>query len=73
MKDINGIKIEIGMTVKKQPIGGLFNPPPAEIGEVVEYKLSYQEETVLAIKYRKEPSCFDRFILLNGKINEVMK
>jgi len=73
MKDINGIEIKIGDTVKTtQPSGGILNPTPSEIGRVVEYKLSYQEKTVLAIKYQKQNTCFNRYILLEGKINEVL-
>jgi len=73
MKDINGIEIIIGCKVKtKQPTGGILNPAPAQIGEVVEYKLSFQDKKVLAIKYKKFNNEFFSFILLEGKINEVI-
>lgn len=73
MKDINGIEIEIGMTVKTtQPSGGILNPAPSETGEVINFTVSWQTKPMLAIKYKRHNNQFYRHILLHGKINEVI-
>lgn len=73
MLDINGVKIEVGQTVKtQQPDGGLFAPPPSTTGEVV-MQVSSNDEEQLFVKYSKPYFKFDTFILLEGKINEVIK
>jgi hypothetical protein len=67
MKDINGFEIWAGQKVKTlQPCGGLLNPAPAQIG-IVEFK-----ENQLVIRFRIKNRDFDQFILLNGKINEIV-
>jgi len=72
MEDINGITIEVGMKVKTlQPEGGIFPPAPAEIG-VVETCVDAFGNDALQIRYRKPNRTFDQFILLTGKINEVL-
>jgi hypothetical protein len=73
LKDINGKKIEVGDIVKTtQPSGGLFNPANPEIGIVEKTKDAYGNNA-LQIKYRKQGTNYDRFILLNGKINEILE
>lgn len=76
MKDINGIDIEIGMTVKTtQPSGGFLPPANPTIGEVVNYTVhrGYAETSKeLAIKFKKNNQEFYSYILLSGKINEVI-
>lgn len=76
MKDINGIEIKIGDTVKTQQPGGGFLPPAnPTVGEVVNYTThrSYTETSQeLAIKFKKNNNEFYSFILLHGKINEVI-
>lgn len=68
MLDINGIEIKVGQTVKsQQKPGGIFNPAPPETG-IVELG-----NDGLVIKYRRPGQNFDRFILLEGKINEIIK
>jgi hypothetical protein len=72
LKDINGKKIEVGDTVKTtQPSGGLLNPADSEIGVVEKTKDAFGQES-LQIRYRKQGTNYDRFILLNGKINEIV-
>lgn len=72
MEDINGVIIEVGMKVKtQQPEGGIFNPAPAEIG-IVEKCTDAFGRDALQIRYRKPNRTFDQFILLTGKINEVL-
>ena len=71
MVDINGIEIKVGQQVKtRQHPGGILPPAPAQIGIVV-YK-KYANEDRLMIKYRKEGQEFDRYIMLDGQINEVL-
>jgi len=72
MIDINGKKIKIGDRVSTlQPSGGLFTPAGKTIGIVENYETSWNT-IELCIKYRKNNQNFDRFILLNGKINEIL-
>jgi hypothetical protein len=72
MKDINGIKIKIGDTVKtQQPSGGILPPAPAETGEVCWYE-KQNETKELAVRFKKENEVFYRYILLSGKINIVL-
>ena len=71
MIDINGIEIKVGQKVKtQQPSGGILPPAPAQIGEVV-YK-EFNRGILMCIRYRKEGQDFDRYISLEGKINEVV-
>lgn len=71
MLDINGVEIKPGMRVRtQQPSDGLFFPAPPQIGVVEEYE-SHKPEN-LCIRYRAENRDFDQFILLDGKINEVV-
>jgi len=73
MKDINGIEIKVGDTVKStQPSGGVFNPAPAQIGTVV--FVEYCNEKSLAIRYSRKYAGkdIDVHILLAGKINEIV-
>jgi len=71
MRDIKGLEIKIGQTVKtRQPSGGILPPAPAQIGEVC-YK-GFSNGNFLCIKYRNEGQDFDRYITLEGKINEVL-
>ena len=73
LKDINGKKIEVGDTVKTtQFSGGLLNPASPEVGIVEKTKDAFGNDG-LQIKYRKEGTNYDRFILLNGQINEIVK
>lgn len=73
MKDINNIEIKLGMMVKTtQPSGGLFNPGPSVVGEVVYRKLSYSNTHELAIKFKNNNDEFHSYILLDGKINEII-
>lgn len=72
MEDIHGKEIRVGMRVKtQQPEGGIFNPAPAEIGIVEECKDAFGRDS-LHIRYRRPNQNFDRFILLEGKINEIV-
>lgn len=69
MKDINGVDINPGMVVKtQQPSGGILPPADSEVG-VVEPCVDAFGKHTLCIRYRKRGN-FDRFILLEGKINE---
>lgn len=73
LKDINGKKINVGDTVRTtQPSGGLMNPANPEIGIVEKTKDAFGDDA-LQIKYRKQGANYDRFILLNGKVNEIVK
>ena len=72
LKDINGKKIEVGDTVKTtQPSGGLLSPADSEVGVVEKTKDAFGQDA-LQIKYRRQGTNYDRFILLNGKINEIV-
>ena len=67
MKDINGKEIFIGMTVKStQQSGGLMSPAPSQTG-VCELK-----EDRIVIRFRRSFHDWDSFILLEGKINEII-
>jgi hypothetical protein len=71
MRDIKGLEIKIGQTVKtQQPSGGILPPATAQIGKVC-YK-DFNNGNFLCIKYRNEGQDFDRYITLEGKINEVL-
>jgi hypothetical protein len=71
MRDIKKLEIKIGQTVKTiQPSGGILPPAPPQIGEVV-YK-AFNNRNFLCIKYRNEWEDFDRYVTLEGKINEVL-
>jgi hypothetical protein len=72
LKDINGKKIEVGDTVKTtQPSGGLLSPADSKVGIVEKTKDAFGQES-LQIRHRKQGTNYDRFILLNGKINEIV-
>jgi hypothetical protein len=72
MTEINGNQIELGQTVKTtQQSGGLIPPAKSQTGEVVLF--TFDGSNRLAIKYRKETQNFYRHILLEGKINEIIK
>ena len=71
MQDIKGLEIKIGQIVKtQQPSGGILPPGPAQIGEVC-FK-SFNNGNFLCIKYRSEGQDFDKYIVLDGKINEIL-
>jgi len=71
MKDINGKEIKVGQTLKTtQQSGGILPAAKSQIGEVVLF--TYDGSNRLAIKYRKESQHSDRYIILEGKINEVL-
>ena len=68
MKDINDNEIKVGDIVKTQQYSGSILPPsPAQIG-IVELK-----NDRLYIKYKNELDSFNRYILLEGQINEILK
>lgn len=72
MRDINGIRIEVGQTViTQQQKGGILPLAPPTTGMVEATTDSFNNET-LQIRYRKEGQDFDRFILLDGKINSIL-
>ena len=72
MKDINGIKIKIGDKVKTQQYsGGLFSPAPAKIG-IVEPAIDAFGNSTFKIRFRNPMLNYDQFILLDGKINEIV-
>lgn len=73
MVDINGVLIEVGQTVKtQQREGGVFAPAPATVGEVVLLDRITELNSRLAIKFYIEGRTFPNYILLDGKINEVL-
>ncbi len=73
MKDINGIEIKVGDTVKtQQPAGGILPPAPAEIGIVGETICTITNKPTLQIRYKRQGHDFYSYILLEGKINEVI-
>jgi hypothetical protein len=70
MLDVNGIEIKVGMTVKTQQLsGGIFSPAEPEIG-IVQSCFDAFDRSSLQIKFSKNGSW--RYILLEGKINEVI-
>lgn len=72
MFDINGVKIEVGQTVKTiQPSGGILPPSTPETG-MVENCIDAFGNSTFQIRYRKSFRNFDQFILLKHKINEVI-
>jgi len=74
MKDINNIEIKIGDTVKTtQPSGGVLSPAKPTTGEVINFTVSWQDEPMLAIRYKKYNNQFYSHILLYGQINEIIK
>jgi hypothetical protein len=71
MKDINGVEIKVGMKVKtQQQSGGILSPAPPQIG-IVEDCVDAFNNPSLQIRFRTHYD-FDQFILLEGKINEVV-
>ena len=72
MQDINGITIKPGMTVKSTHYpGGILPPGPPDIG-IVEDTVDAFGKPALCIRYRKPNQDFDRFILIDHRINEVI-
>lgn len=70
ISDINGKTIKVGDTVKTmQPGGGILPPGKPETG-IVEITKNAFGITTLQIKYQRNG--VDRFILLGGKINEII-
>jgi hypothetical protein len=70
--DINGKKIEEGDMVKSmQPSGGILSPSEGQIGVVEKTKDAFGQDD-FRIRFRREGKNFDQFILLNGKINEII-
>jgi len=73
LHDINGLLIEVGDTVEtKQPGGGILPPGPPQIG-IAEHCVDAFQRPNMCIRFRKEGQNFDRYILLDGKINTVIK
>lgn len=69
MVDRFGNLIEVGDTVKTvQPSGGILPPAPPVIGTVIA-SLPWDVNSGLAIVYGSNPK---RYILLHGKINEII-
>ena len=74
MEDINGKIITVGATVKtQQPSGGILPPAKPSIGVVIECDWEeYHCNGELMIQFREEGRSTDSFILLSGKINEIV-
>jgi hypothetical protein len=71
--DINGKKIEEGDIVKStQPSGGILSSSEGQIGIVEKTKDAFGQDD-FQIRFKKEGRNFDQFILLNNKINEIIK
>lgn len=73
MKDIKGHIIEVGQTVRTQQQKGGILPLPPPVTGIVEEATDALDRKTLQIRYRKEGQGFDRFILLDGKINSILK
>lgn len=71
MLDIHGIEIKVGMRVKTQQHGGGLLPPAPPVIGIVEQCTDSRVFDALCIRYNHH-SGFDRFILLEGKINEIV-
>lgn len=72
LKDKYGSEIKVGDKVKtQQPGGGVLPQGAPEIGVVEKTKDAFGKDD-FQIRYRKEGDKFDRFILLNSKINEIV-
>lgn len=72
MKDINGITIKTGdLVATRQPSGGVLPPGQPEQG-IVEPTIDAFGNPTMQIRFRKAGRDFDQFILLDGKINEVI-
>jgi hypothetical protein len=73
LKDIKGRLIEEGDMVKtKQAEGGLMSASEGEVGIVEKTKDAFNNDALL-IRFRKTGKNYDTTILLNGKINEIVK
>lgn len=71
--DINGELIEEGDIVKTtQPSGGLLSPSEGQIGVVEKTKDAFGQDS-FQIRFRKEGKDFDQYILINNKINEIIR
>lgn len=72
MKDINGVEILPGSEVMtQQRPGGILPPAPAVTGFAERYT-NVLGKPALRIRYRKPGQDFDKFIDLEGKINQVI-
>jgi hypothetical protein len=71
MTDIKGVEIKPGMTVKSSQQSGGILPPTTDIG-IVEDTVDAWGKPALCIRYRKPNQDFDRFILIDHRINEVI-
>jgi hypothetical protein len=75
--DINGVEIKLGDTVKTQQPKSRFLPQAeAKTGVVRQWfdLTGYGDGTAyLAIKFKNVNEKYGRYILLDGKINEVIK
>lgn len=73
MKDVYNVLIEVGDTVQtvQQP-GGLFEPAPHSVGIVEECKDAFGNDS-LQIRCEKDYKGYEKIILINGKINKVLK
>jgi hypothetical protein len=73
--DINGVEIKLGDTVKtQQPKGGLLPQAEAKTGLVVHwFDLNGDGTAYLVIKFKNVNEKYNRYILLDGKINEIIK
>jgi hypothetical protein len=77
MKDIYGIKLKLGDTVKtEQPSGGLLAPARPQIGEVVYLPkgLGNDLKKTFHLRYKRvfNGATFYSYIDLKGKINEII-
>jgi hypothetical protein len=68
MKDTKGKEIIIGMSIKStQQAGGFINPSPSTLGIC-----EADKDGRLVIRFRKSFHEWDSFIILHGKINEII-
>lgn len=73
IKDIHGEIIKPGQIVTSaQKPGGILSPGEPKTGIVEETTDAFNNKT-LRIRYREPYRTFDQFILLEGKINEIVK
>ena len=71
MRDINDIRIKVGDIVKtRQPSGGILPPAEPVTGIVVIREYCGKPEPMIV--FREEPHDWDKYIMLKGKINEVL-
>ncbi len=72
LRDINGIEIKVGQTVRTQQMSGGVLPPGKPKTGVVEKAINSFGNGYLRIRYREKAQSFDSLIDLEGKINEVV-